>query len=65
MSGGTAGGFVYAALSASVTLDANTSYLLMSSEVVGGDTWSDDIPSTNITLDASIATLSSSVYQKR
>ena len=40
-SGGTAGTFAYANLASSVTLNANTTYYLMSQEASGGDTWYD------------------------
>ena len=41
MAGGQPGAFVYAALPSTITLDANVSYYLVSSETAGGDTWYD------------------------
>jgi hypothetical protein len=41
MSGGTAGSFVYASLSAGVTLNANTAYYILSQETASGDQWYD------------------------
>jgi len=41
MSGGTVGQFKYTALPGPVILAANTSYLLMTEEAFGGDTWHD------------------------
>ena len=41
MAGCTAGQFVYAALSASITLAANTSFYLVTQELSGGDQWYD------------------------
>ena len=41
MAGGTAGNFVYANLPASVTLNANTTYYIVSQEAAGGDQWYD------------------------
>ena len=51
MSGGTAGNFVYASLPASVTLNANTTYYIVSQETQGGDQWYDlntTIQTTNV-----------------
>jgi hypothetical protein len=59
MAGCTSGQFVYAPLQGSpVTLQANTSYYLVSQEVNGGDLWYDygTVSSTNV------ATVNSSVY---
>jgi hypothetical protein len=41
LAGKTAGAFAYASLAAPVTLAANTSYFLVSSETYGGDVWYD------------------------
>jgi hypothetical protein len=41
MAGCTGGQFVYAALSTSITLPANTSYYLVTQELSGGDQWYD------------------------
>jgi hypothetical protein len=41
LAGETPGYFAYASLAAPVKLNANTSYLLVSSETYGGDTWYD------------------------
>ena len=41
MTGGTAGQFRYADLASPVTLQANTSYFLVSQEQSGGDSWYD------------------------
>src|ERR1700690_4207951 len=41
MAGGTAGNFVYVNLASSVTLNANTTYYVVSQETVAGDTWGD------------------------
>ncbi len=51
MSGGTAGSFVYASLPAAVTLDANSTYYIVSQETSGGDQWYDfntTIATTNV-----------------
>jgi YVTN family beta-propeller protein len=42
MAGGTAGSFVYANLPSTVTLNANTSYYILTQETAGGDQWYDD-----------------------
>ena len=47
--GQTAGQFAYSPLAAPITLAANTTYAVMSYEVVGGDTWY-DYRGTQITL---------------
>ncbi len=41
MSGGVAGSFVYGNLGGSVTLNANTTYYIVSQETAGGDQWYD------------------------
>src|SRR6202044_1689683 len=41
MAGGTAGSFVYANLPSTVTLNANTTYYILSQETSGGDQWYD------------------------
>jgi hypothetical protein len=41
MTGGTAGSFVYANLPSTVTLNANTTYYILSQETSGGDQWYD------------------------
>ena len=41
MTGGTAGQFSYVTLASSITLQANTSYYLVSQETQGGDQWYD------------------------
>jgi hypothetical protein len=41
MSGGTAGSFIYANLPSTVTLNANTTYYILSQETSGGDQWYD------------------------
>jgi hypothetical protein len=41
MNGGTPGQFRYGALSSPVTLTAGTTYLVLSQETAGGDTWHD------------------------
>lgn len=46
MAGGTAGQFVYGQLTGSVTLQANTTYYLVSQETFGGDQWYDIGPVT-------------------
>jgi len=51
MSGGTVGNFVYANLPAPVTLNANTTYYVVSQETQGGDLWYDNnttIQTTNV-----------------
>jgi hypothetical protein len=59
LSGGTPGAFVYADLPATVTLNANTIYYIVSQETYGGDQWYD----LNTTIDtATIATEVGAVY---
>jgi hypothetical protein len=59
MSGGTAGSFVYASLPAAVTLDANSTYHIVSEETSGGDQWYD----FNTTIaTTSVAAAKTSVY---
>ena len=61
MSGCTQGQFSYVALSAPITLQANTAYLLVSQDVSKGDRWYDyGSVSTNST-----ATVNSAVYKVR
>ena len=56
--GGTPGQFWYAALTSPVTLQANTSYYLVSQEVAGGDPWYD----FGIVSTTSLATVNDAVY---
>src|SRR6202142_1197580 len=55
MAGGTAGVFVYGALGISVTLNANTTYYVMSQETSGGDQWYDWDTTAQTRSDATLA----------
>jgi YVTN family beta-propeller protein len=59
MAGGTVGSFVYANLPATVTLNANTSYDILTQETAGGDQWYDD--NTTLTT-TSVATETGAVW---
>lgn len=58
--GGTPEKFVYGALSSPVTLAANTSYYLVSSETGGGDQWHD---ANTVVATASAATINNAIYR--
>jgi unsaturated rhamnogalacturonyl hydrolase len=58
-SGATAGAFMYAALGTPVALAANTSYYVLSQEIVGGDRWYGS--STALTT-TSVATINNAEY---
>ena len=59
MSGGVAGSFVYGNLGGSVTLNANTTYYIVSHETQGGDQWYD----VNTTIQtASVAAETTSIW---
>lgn len=58
MTGGTAGQFWYATLANPVTLQANTSYYLVSQEQSGGDSWYD----YGIVSPTSLAAINNAVY---
>ncbi len=55
MSGATLGEFVHGTLASPVTLQANTSYLLLSQETAGGDAWYDVNTTVTTTTAASVS----------
>jgi hypothetical protein len=55
MSGATLGEFVHGTLATPVTLQANTSYLLLSQETTGGDAWYDVNTTVTTTTAASVS----------
>ncbi len=59
VAGGTQGAFVYTSLGSPVTLNANTSYYVITQETQGGDQWYDYNTAVQTT---SVATVSSAVY---
>jgi hypothetical protein len=54
MTGAAVGSFVYGTLPATVNLAANTTYVILSQEVSGGDSWLDNDSTITTTSDASI-----------
>jgi len=59
---GSAGAFVYATLSAPITLSPNTTYYLLSKESTGGDTWIDYFNTTLQT--TSVASIIGPIYSQ-
>jgi hypothetical protein len=59
MAGGTLNAFVYAALAAPITLNANAAYYVVSSEIAGGDFFYDNDTTVQTTTAASVT---SAVY---
>src|SRR6202044_1014901 len=59
MAGGTPGSFVYASLPSTVTLNANTTYYILTQETASGDQWYD--LNTTVTT-ANVASETSGVY---
>ena len=60
MAGGTSGAFVYAVLPASITLNANTTYYVLTQETSNGDLWYDFSGTTVQT--TSVASTAGAVY---
>jgi Concanavalin A-like lectin/glucanases superfamily/Bacterial Ig domain/Chitobiase/beta-hexosaminidase C-terminal domain/Bacterial Ig-like domain (group 2) len=57
---GTPGSFVYAPLSSPITLNANTSYYVVTQEMMGGDQWYDY--NNSILQTTNVASINSAVY---
>ena len=60
MSSGTAGEYVYGLLPSPLTLDANTSYLVVSQEFNGGDQWHND--TNTVVTSTSVGTIPGAIY---